>query len=361
MKKILFFAICATILVIGWEIASLLSSLNIKIIVFAICATLFIGIALFLKLLYKVRPKRATLIEISLRNVRRITLGAGLYLLIEIKPFIEIKLDNCSLAIVSIEPIAGIEEDWSGDWQNGKKRHPDIKTFTEKMWETFPKIEFEDGSNGLIEFILMLQVVDLDKYAYASTNPIPTIVAYTKLLLKDAYTKMSFAEARKDFEDGNTTSEELQRNILTAVAALAKDFGIEVIIPENGKLVKMFYPSPATERARAKIFDAKASGKAKVEEATGDADAAVKHGEGQRAQWKAAAEIDGISIRDILAFEQQKVAAGAVTKSTTILSVGKDGMAGAVAGLAGVATTVQKSVNSSSTPTAQDDTNNSGE
>ncbi len=332
-----------------------------KMIFITICATLFIGIALALKLLYRVEPNRATLVELYLGKVKRITLEAGLYLLIEIKPFINIKLDNCSLAIVSIEPIAGIEEDWSGDWQNGEKRHPDIETFTEEMWKTFPKIEFEDGSNGLIEFILMLRIVDLKKYAYESTNPIPTIVAYTKLLIQSVYTKMSFSAARKDFEGGNTTSKKLQKDILTAVAALAKDFGIEVIIPENGKLVKMFYPSPATERARAKIFDAKASGKAKVEEATGDADAAVKHGEGQRDQWKAAAEIDGISIRDILAFEQQKVAAGAVTKSTTILSVGKDGMAGAVAGLAGVATTVQKSVNSSSTPTAQDDTNNSGE
>ncbi len=320
-----------------------------KIIIIAVCATLFIGVTLVLKLLYKVEPNRATLIEVSFRNVRRIILGAGLYLLIEIKPFINIKLDNCSLAIVSIEPIAGIEEDWSGDWQNGEKRHPDIKTFTEEMWKTFPKIEFEDGSNGLIEFILMLQVVNLEKYAYAGINPIPTIVAYTKLLIQSAYTKMSFAAARKDLEDGSTASEGLQRDILTAVSALAEDFGIKVVIPKNGKLIKMFYPSPATERARTKIFDAKANGKAKAEEATGDAAAAVKHGEGQRNQWKAAAEIDGITIRDILAFEQQKIAAGAVTKSTTILSVGKDGMAGAVAGLAGVATTVQKSVNSSTT------------
>lgn len=320
-----------------------------KMFFIAVCATLFVGITLFLKLLYKVEPNRATLIEVSLRNVKRITLEAGLYLLIEIKPFIEIKLDNCSLAIVSIEPIAGIEEDWSGDWQNGEKRHPDIETFTEEMWKTFPKIEFEDGSNGLIEFILMLQVVDLEKYAYAGTNPIPTIVAYTKLLIQSAYTKMSFAAARKDFEDGNATSEGLQRDILTAVATLAEEFGIKVIIPENGKLVKMFYPSPTTERARAKIFDAKADGKATVEKSKGKALADKIHGEGQRDQWKAAAEIDGINIRDILAFEQQKVAAGAVTKSTTVLSVGKDGMAGAVAGLAGVATTVQKSVNSSTT------------
>ncbi len=293
--------------------------------------------------LHKVNPKRVTIVEKTFGDypngqtdgVRKVILNPGLHLMIKISPFYVVKYANLPMFKFSIEPLAGMEEDWS-NWED-KPRHP----ISELDWDTVSGIELEGGSMTLVEFILVFSIVDPIAFLYNNDNSVQTMVAVAKAIIRDSLSSLSFSGAMQ-------ISTEKQLRIFNRIKdAIEKlEIGIELELPENGTLIKNLYPCPETKKGRALRFDAKQKGKAKHELAKGDRKADREYGKGLGKRIKKAAEILGLPNERLLDYDQQKVTVEGLSDKTTVLSGGgNDSMNSMASRLAGAATATAIAIN----------------
>ncbi len=303
--------------------------------------------------LHKVNPRRVTIVEKTFgdypegqtEGVRRVILNPGLHFMIKISPFYVVKYPNLPMFKFSIEPLAGMEEDWS-DWEN-KPRHP----IDEVDWDTVSGVELEGGSMALVEFLLVFSIFDPIAFLYNNENPIQTMVAVAKSIIRDDLSSFSFSSAMQI-----STEEQLRifNRIKDAVETL--EMGIELKFPENGTLIKNLYPCPETKKGRALRFDAKQKGKAEVEIATGKSLAAEKIGEGWGKKIKQKAVVSGLDVRDAFAHENLETVGKNLGDKTVILGSGQGGgdLTSMVAGLAATATSVAKTGNKGTSANKED-------
>ncbi len=291
--------------------------------------------------LHKVAPKRVTIVEKTFGDypegqtggVRKVVLNPGLHFMIKVSPFYVVKYPNLPMFKFSIEPLAGMEEDWS-DWEN-KPRHP----INEIDWDAVSGVELEGGSMALVEFLLVFSIFDPIAFLYNNENSIQTMVAMAKSIIRDSLSSFSFSGAMQI-----STEEQLQifNRIKDAVEKLG--MGIKLEFPENGTLIKNLYPCPETKKGRALRFDAKQKGKAEVEVATGKSLAAEKIGEGWGKKIRQKAEVSGLDVRDAFAHENLETVGKNLGDKTVILGSSQGGgdLTSMVAGLAATATSVAK-------------------
>lgn len=357
--------------------------------------------------LHKVSPNCRTLIEFWGGKIR-ILLSPGLWLVPNISKVCTIKKKNFFMGMTALEPVAGLEEkEWDNNWQN-RPPHPNAEQF---VWEKVPGVEFDGGASGAAEFILPLKVTDLSKFLYKSNNPVSTIISAVKGIIRRACAKVTFNEALKECSNdkneeklqkdllqamrkmdehlnagGSKGEEELRENLIKAMrkigeyskdcdrkggkelqedlikaikkTIIAYDFGIKLVVPDDGIILKNFYPSPETKAGRDARFKAKQFGKVKVEEATGDSLSDEIRGEGWGKGIAAAAREGKISTQQVYAFETSKTVAEKLGDKAVIMNTSTGGLMEAAAGMAAVTNAMHAIPKKLST--SQDDTKDDG-
>jgi hypothetical protein len=318
-------------------------------ITFFLIGLLLLGIGIFVKIfnikflgieLHKVEPNKVTIVEKSFSfsgKIEKKKLTPGLYPTLWIEPFYIPKRKNLPLFQFSIEPLAGMEEDWN-DWEI-KSKHP----VNEIDWDAVPGVELQGGSTALIEFLLIFKIVKPKKFLYKNENSVETMISISKSVIRKSFSDLSFSGAME-------ISEEKQKELFTTVKSSLDNLsiGIKLISPDDGSFIKNIYPCPATKEGRALRFDAKQKGKAEVEIATGQALADAKLGKGWGEKIKQKAIVSGVGIDNAFAHENLETAGNVLGDKTVILGGGGKGINEMVAGLVATGTAV---VNNSKTNT----------
>ncbi len=297
--------------------------------------------------LHKVEPQRVTVVEKTWAlngPVKKIILKPGLHFMIKISPFYVVKYPNLPMFTFSIEPLAGMEENWT-DWEN-KPRHPIDKI----DWDTVSGVELKGGSSALIEFLLLFKIVDPIKFLYNYRHAVETMVVVAKSIVRDSSSQLSFSGMMKMEE---WRQKQMFNRIKQAVDRL--EIGVELQFPDDGSLIKNLYPCPETKKGRALRFDAKQKGKAEVEIATGKSLAAKKLGEGWGEKISKKAETSGLDVRDAFAHENLETISKNLGDKTVILGSSQGGdLTSMVAGLAATATSVAKTGNKGTSANKED-------
>ena len=298
-------------------------------------------VGIIVKLLHKVKPNHVTVIELW-GGKKVVTLQKGLYVLINLPPFIEIKSSNLYMGTVNLGPLVGLEEEgWDNDWQN-RPAHPNPGDLN---FDIIPGVEFSDGSTALVELVLPLKIKSefinenglkkknpenpIEKFLYDFERPVSTIVDIAKAVTRAAAAQYSFNEAIKD------KAKELREEILTNISdSMQKlDTGLELVIQDNNdtqdnnrfRIIKNFYPCPETKKARSDLYEAKQQGKSLKEIAKGESEAEILTKTAKGEGIKLMAENAGVSSERSFDYEVITATTGNLKNSTFIQASGEDG------------------------------------